>query len=69
MNRYERLRYEKGATIGDVAKATGRARSTLRELETSDDPRPSAPTAKALADFYGISVAELLGLEPMERAS
>lgn len=69
MNRYELLRYERGATIIDLSKATGVSGPTLRALEKTDEPRPSAPVAKALADFYGMTVADLLGLEPVEDAA
>lgn len=63
MNRFKRLRYERGLTQGDVALGTGLSRPTLRALETAENPKPSAPVAKALADFYELSVGDLLGLE------
>lgn len=69
MNRFEQMRYERGLTLGDVAEGTGLTRQTVRAVEhlTGDD-RPTAPTTKALADFYGTSVAELLGLETQDAA-
>jgi transcriptional regulator with XRE-family HTH domain len=62
MNRYELLRYERGLTQGQVAEGSGIPVRTVRSLEEIGH-RPSAPTAKALADFYEISIQELLGLE------
>lgn len=63
MNRFELLRYERGLTREAVAAASGVNTQTLKRLENDDTERPSAPTAKALADFYEMSVAELLGIE------
>lgn len=60
MNRFKALRYERGLTITDVAKGAQISRPTVYALEQSDAV-PSAPVAKALADFYGVTVAELLG--------
>lgn len=68
MNRYERLRYERGVSRADLAAATGLHRNTLAGLENGLVERPSAATAKALADFYEISVFELLGVEEREVA-
>lgn len=63
MNRFELLRFEKGLTRVEVAAGTGVKQRTLRAIETGQVSRPSAPVAKALADFYGMSVAELLGVD------
>jgi transcriptional regulator with XRE-family HTH domain len=59
LNRWALLRYERGLTLTEVADGSGVSTSTLKRLE-SDDKRPNAPTAKALADFYGLSITELL---------
>lgn len=69
MNRLKLLRYERGADLGEVAEATGLTRQTLGRLERGDTTHPSAATAKALADFYGMTVAELLGVEPDREAA
>lgn len=66
MNRYELLRYERGLTRNEVAEQSGVPLRTVRALENGQSNRPSAPTAKALADFYGITVAELLGIDHEE---
>lgn len=63
MNRFALLRYEKGLTREAVASGSGVSVQTLKRLENDDTDTPSAPTAKALADFYGLSVADLLGIE------
>lgn len=63
MNRYELLRFERGLTQADVADASGVPLSTIRYLESQADVKPTAPTVKALADFYELPVAEFLGLK------
>lgn len=63
MNRLRLLRFERGLKMEDVAEGTGLTRQTLRRLESGETGEPSAATAKALADFYGVSVSDLLGLE------
>lgn len=63
MNRLKLLRFERGLTLEAVAEATGVGRQTLMRLERGDTTKPSAPTVKALADFYEVSVSELLGLD------
>lgn len=62
MNRLELMRYDRGLTRAEVAERSGVSIRTLQNLETGN-ARPSAPTAKALADFYEVSVADLLGIE------
>lgn len=62
MNAIKLARYEAGQRLGDVAKATGIDRTALSRYE-SGDRMPTAENAKALADYYGVSVAELLGLK------
>lgn len=61
MNRYERFRVERGLTQVAVAEGAGVSRGTVIRLERAAQPWPSGPVAKALADFYEISVTELLG--------
>lgn len=68
MNRYALLRYERGLTRKDLAAGSGVPERTLRSLETGD-VRPSAPTAKALADFYDLSITELLGIDDEKAAA
>lgn len=68
MNRYERMRYERGLSRADLAEKTGLHRNTLMGIENGTVERPAAATAKALADFYGITVAELLGVDERSAA-
>jgi len=70
VNRYRLLRYERGLTRSEVAGGSGVPERTIRDLEHPERERPpSAPIAKALADFYGMSVAELLGVDPAPEAA
>jgi transcriptional regulator with XRE-family HTH domain len=73
MNRLRQLRYEKGVGLAEVAIAANVARQTLGRLENDVTTSPSASTAKALAEYYGISVPQLMGSEdlpaPSERAA
>lgn len=58
MNRWKLIRFEHGLTVSELSKRAGVARQTISNLENGDEP--NAPTAKALADAYGMSVRELL---------
>jgi len=62
MNRFERIRFERGYTRKQVQHGAGISYPTIVRLETGVN-KPTAPIAKALADFYGMTVQELLGLE------
>lgn len=62
MNRYQRLRYEKGVTIAEISRVSGVSRPTLSRLE-DEDREPTAPVAKALADYYGLTIQQLLGVD------
>lgn len=63
MNRLKLMRYERGLTQAEVAQACGIAVGTLKALERGGTTEPHAPTAKAVADFYGVTVADLLGVK------
>ena len=74
MNRLRRLRYEKGATALEVAAATGISRRTLDRYEDPEcDGLPTAPVAKALADYYGVPMEaiwpDLAPVEPEDIAA
>ena len=62
MNRYRRMRYERGLTLDMLACESGVSKSTLMRLELDREYTPNATTAKRLADFYGVTVAEFLGV-------
>lgn len=59
MNRFRKLRYEHGLTISELARGSGVSRPTLARLE-EDNTVPTAPVAKALADYYLMTVEQLL---------
>jgi transcriptional regulator with XRE-family HTH domain len=67
MNRFERLRFERGLTQAEVATGAEISIRTVIRLER-EERKPSAAIVKALADFYEIPVAELLGLEDRSAA-
>jgi transcriptional regulator with XRE-family HTH domain len=63
-NRFVQLRFRRGVTQGEISKATGLSRGTLSNLERGSDP--SAPTALKLAQFYGVTVEQIIGYEPLD---
>lgn len=62
MNSYEIARYNAGLSVKDAAARASVHPRTIRRLENDEIPQASAPVAKALADVYGIPVAQLLGV-------
>jgi transcriptional regulator with XRE-family HTH domain len=62
MTRLRLLRFERGLEQTAVAAQVGISREWLSALELGKADL-SAPVAKSLADFYGITVSELLGLD------
>jgi transcriptional regulator with XRE-family HTH domain len=58
----ELKRYELGLTQVEVAERAGLSQASVSQAETGAHLSPK--TAKALADLYGISVAEVLGVTP-----
>jgi transcriptional regulator with XRE-family HTH domain len=67
MNRIQLRRFELGLTMGQVAEGAGLTRQTVAAAERGAEI--TAPTARALANFYEITVAELLGVEPTDVAA
>lgn len=63
MNSYERLRFERKLTQQQLADGAGISRGTVIRLEQARNPKPTQSVANALADYYGISLAELLAAE------
>jgi transcriptional regulator with XRE-family HTH domain len=62
MSPAELARYEKGLSIDDAARLSGVNARTIRRIERGET-KPSASTARALADTYEVTVAELLGVK------
>lgn len=62
MNRIKLLRYEQGLTLEEASKASGVPVRTIARAEAGET-QLVASTAKRLADFYRVSVADLLGVE------
>lgn len=71
MTRLRLLRFQRGLTQTEVAATVGISRVWLSALETgkADIRDLNAPIAKALADFYDITVESLLGLEQDPKAA
>jgi transcriptional regulator with XRE-family HTH domain len=66
MNPAELLRYERGLPIKGVAHQTGLSDTTIRSFERGRR-RPTANTARRLADCYGVTVARVMdAYDPLE---
>ncbi|MBO5931330.1 MAG: helix-turn-helix domain-containing protein, partial [Clostridia bacterium] len=59
---FERLLQEKGATVYQVSKATGIAASTFTDWKNGRSA-PKADKLKRVADYFGVSLEYMLGLE------
>mgnify|MGYP000123870993 CR=1 FL=1 len=57
LNNIKKYRKENGATIIDIARATGLTRKAIYEVENGRT-LPRYQTLAKLADYYGLSVAE-----------
>lgn len=59
----ERLKWcrrVKNKTLREVEKATGITNAHLSQLENGDVKNPGIFTLKALADYYGVSIDDLI---------
>lgn len=63
MNRIKELRKEKGLTLEEVAKALGVTNMTISRYENGKR-EPKLAMWQKLADFFGVPVPYLQGLEP-----
>mgnify|MGYP001055585545 CR=1 FL=1 len=59
----QQMRKERGLTRRAVAMATGLTEQTIRVIEVSPECNPTIKTLQAIADFYGVPVAELIAGE------
>lgn len=58
-----RLREERGLTRRQVEDGTGVSQTNLWRIESGDIENSRIGTVKVLADFYGVTVAEIIGEE------
>lgn len=62
-NRLKEIRESKGLTLEDVGKGVGLATNTISRYETGKR-EPRLETWKKLANFFGVSVPYIQGIEP-----
>ena len=62
-NRLKEIRESKGLTLEDVGKGVGLATNTISRYETGKR-EPKLETWKKLANFFGVSVPYIQGIEP-----
>jgi transcriptional regulator with XRE-family HTH domain len=58
------LRMKKGLSLQQVADGVGSSKAHVWEIETGKNRNPSIDSLNKLADFYGVSVAYLIGEYP-----
>jgi transcriptional regulator with XRE-family HTH domain len=68
MNSAELLRYERGMTVAQVSAETKISEPTIYRIEKGI-VKPGPATAKTLADFYKVTVGELLGIDSVKDAA
>lgn len=61
-NRIKKLRAERGLTLANLANNTGLAPNTISQYETGNR-EPKLKTWQKLADYFGVSVSYLQGVE------
>lgn len=59
-NIFEKLLRERGVSVADVCRATGIRQSTMSNWKKRNN-KLSAKNAELIADYFGISVDELMG--------
>lgn len=62
VNRLKELRQSKGLTLDDIEKATGINRGTYSNYENGNT-EPRLETWQKLANYFGVSVPSLMGLD------
>ena len=63
------LRKQSGLTSQEVANAVGMTQSHLCAMERGETGNPRLNILKGLADYYGLTMSELVGEHPEESAS
>jgi transcriptional regulator with XRE-family HTH domain len=63
--RLTRLRLEKGESLQQVAEAVGVSKAHVWELEKGRTDNPSMALVTRLADHFGLSLATLVGENPL----
>ncbi|MFR7864547.1 MAG: helix-turn-helix domain-containing protein [Streptococcus salivarius] len=64
MNKIQRLRLKKELTISELADEVGFSESVLRKFE-SGEYWPTMHSAKKIADYFGVTIIEVLGNETL----
>ena len=59
-----RLRYERGLHIKELSEITGLSPNTIYRLETGGRTNPSKETLRTLAEFYGLTLEQILEMVP-----
>lgn len=61
-----RLIKHKNISVGELARRTGAAPSTINRLMNSSDGNPTLESLLALAHFFDISVSQFIGEQPLD---
>ena len=61
------LMLEKGIKSAELARKTGIGQPVIYRLMTGTTENPQIFTLKPIADFFGVSLDQLLGLSPLDR--
>lgn len=59
------LREEKGISQSQLCKELGFSNSTISKLESSRNKYPSVETVIKLADYFKVTVGQMVGTEPL----
>jgi len=62
--RLKKLRIKKNKSLQDVADAVKASKAHIWEIERGGSKNPSMELLDRLADYFGVSVAYLIGEEP-----
>lgn len=65
MNILKSIRYEKGLSQEQVAKACGISRATVNKIESKRSGNISVDTLEKICEFYGKSITDVLEVDGM----